>query len=235
MVEETLALSDPLQPHAASAYTLAAVPARYVLERQQWEEAANLEPRKPDSYPWDKFPAMEAVTHFAIALGAAQTGDKQKTEKAIAKLGELKTQTEKSSTYWAKQVEIQRLSALAWLQFNQGEHNQALLTMQSAADLEATTEKHPVTPGGEILPARELLGDMLLEMEKYQQATVQYEAALNRSKNRFNSLYGAAKSAELAGDKAKAKQYYQMLVDIAGTEEINRPQLQQANTFLASK
>ncbi len=106
--------------------------------------------------------------------------------------------------------------------------------MQSAADLEATTEKHPVTPG-EILPARELLGDMLLEMEKYQQATVQYEAALNRSKNRFNSLYGAAKSAELAGDKAKAKQYYQMLVDIAGTEEINRPQLQQANTFLASK
>ncbi len=68
VVEETLALSDPLQPHAASAYTLAAVPARYVLERQQWEEAANLEPRKPDSYPWDKFPAMEAVTHFAIAL-----------------------------------------------------------------------------------------------------------------------------------------------------------------------
>lgn len=234
VVEETLALSDPLQPHAASAYTLAAVPARYVLERQQWAEAANLEPRKPDSYPWDKFPAMEAVTHFAIALGAAQTGDKQKAEKAIAKLVELKTQTEKSSTYWAKQVEIQRLSALAWLQFNQGEHNQALLTMQSAADLEATTEKHPVTPG-EILPARELLGDMLLEMEKYQQATVQYEAALNRSKNRFNSLYGAAKSAELAGDKAKAKQYYQMLVDIAEAEEADRPQLQQATTFLANK
>ncbi|MGF1728861.1 tetratricopeptide repeat protein [Photobacterium kasasachensis] len=234
VVEETLALSDPLQPHAASAYTLAAVPARYVLERQQWAEAAKLEPRQPASYPWDKFPAMEAVTHFAIALGAAQTGDVPKAEKAIARLGELKTQTEKSSAYWAKQVEIQRLSALAWLQFNQGDHNQALLTMQSAADLEATTEKHPVTPG-EVLPARELLGDMLLEMEKYQQATVQYEAALNRSKNRFNSLYGAAKSAELTGDKDKAKQYYQMLVDVAEVEEADRPQLQQATTYLASK
>ncbi|OLQ79073.1 hypothetical protein BIT28_14655 [Photobacterium proteolyticum] len=234
VVEETLALSDPLQPHVASAYTLAAVPARYALERQQWEEAAKLEPRQPASYPWDKFPAMEAVTHFAIALGAAQTGDVPKAEKAIARLGDLKTQTEKSSAYWAKQVEIQRLSALAWLQYYQGQHNQALLTMQSAADLEATTEKHPVTPG-EVLPARELLGDMLFAMKKYPQAIGEYETALKRSKNRFNSLYGAAKSAELAGNKDKAKQYYQMLVDVAEVEEADRPQLQQATTFLASK
>ena len=234
VVEETLAISEPIQPHAASAYTLAAVPARYALERQQWTEAAKLEPRQPASYPWDKFPAMEAVTHFAIALGAAQTGDVPKAEKAIARLGELKTQTEKSSAYWAKQVEIQRLSALAWLQYYQGQQNQALLTMQSAADLEATTEKHPVTPG-EVLPARELLADMLFAMKKYPQAIGEYETALKRSKNRFNSLYGAAKSAELTGDKDKAKQYYQMLVDVAEVEEADRPQLQQATTYLASK
>ena len=106
--------------------------------------------------------------------------------------------------------------------------------MQSAADLEATTEKHPVTPG-EIIPARELLADMLWEMEMYQQALDEYVIALIRSKNRFNSLYGAARSAEMAGDKDKAGQYYQMLVDVAGEGDADRLRLQQAKEFLAAK
>ncbi len=234
VVETTLALNVPLQPHVATAYTLAAVPARYALERQQWAIAANLKPRIPSSYPWDNYPSMEAITHFANALGAARAGDKKGAEKALKRLSELHAQAEKSSAYWAKQVEIQRLSALAWHLFNQGKHEQALLTMQNAADMEAITEKHPVTPG-EILPARELLGDMLLELKKYQQALTEYETALIRSKNRFNSIYGSARSAELAGDKDKAKHYYQKLVDVAGAGDADRPRLQHAKDFLADK
>ncbi|WP_211318337.1 tetratricopeptide repeat protein [Photobacterium sanctipauli] len=234
VVETIQGLDAPIQPHVASAYTLAAVPARYALERQQWSAAAELVPKTPSSYPWDNYPAMEAITHFANALGAARAGDKQGAEKALKRLGELKTQAEQSSAYWGKQVEIQRLSALAWHQFQQGDHEQALQTMQSAADLEATTEKHPVTPG-EIIPARELLADMLWEMEMYQQALDEYVIALIRSKNRFNSLYGAARSAEMAGDKDKAGQYYQMLIDVAGEGDADRLRLQQAKEFLAAK
>lgn len=234
VVETTLALNSPLQPHVASAYTLAAIPARYALERQQWTIAAQLKPRTPDSYPWDNFPAMEAITHFANALGAARTGDKKGAEKALKRLSELHAQAEKGSVYWAKQVEIQRLSALAWYLFHQGKHEQALLTMQNAADMEATTEKHPVTPG-EIIPARELLADMLLEMKKYQQALIEYETTLRRSKNRFNSIYGGGRSAELAGEKGKAKRYYQMLVNVAGGGDADRPRLQHAQGFLAGK
>ncbi|WP_201797846.1 tetratricopeptide repeat protein [Photobacterium rosenbergii] len=234
VVETIQGLDAPIQPHVASAYTLAAVPARYALERQQWSAAAEIVPKTPSSYPWDNYPAMEAITHFANALGAARTGDKQGAEKSLKRLSELKAQAEESSAYWAKQVEIQRLSALAWHQFHQGEREQALQTMQSAADLEATTEKHPVTPG-EIIPARELLADMLWEMEMYQQALDEYVIALIRSKNRFNSLYGAARSAEMAGDKDKAGQYYQMLIDVAGEGDADRMRLKQAKEFIAAK
>ncbi|MCW8327686.1 hypothetical protein MD588_02605 [Photobacterium sp. SDRW27] len=233
VVETALAISDPLQPHVASAYTLAAVPARYALERQQWAEAAELTPRVPSSYPWDNYPAMEAITHFANALGSARTGNEKAAEQALNNLSRLHAQAEKGSAYWAKQVEIQRLSASAWLLFHQGRHELALLTMQNAADMEATTEKHPVTPG-EVLPARELLADMLLEMERYPQALAEYEKSLNRSKNRFNSMYGAAKAAELAGDKDKARHYYQMLADVAVMGDTERERLQQANSFLAA-
>lgn len=234
VVETAQALNAPLQPHVASAYTLAAIPARYALERQQWAIAAQLKPRMPDSYPWDNYPAMEAISHFAIALGAARIGDEKVAEKALDRLKKLHNQAEKSSAYWAKQVEIQRLSALAWLFYQQGKQDQALLTMQSAADMEASTEKHPVTPG-EILPARELLADMYLEMKQYQQAFIEYEAALKRSKNRFNSIYGAARSAELAGNRNKAEHYHRMLIDVAGVGDADRPRLQQARDFLAGK
>lgn len=234
VVKTTQAISDPLQPHVASAYTLAAIPARYALERQQWIAASKLKPRVPSSYPWDNYPAMEAITHFAIALGSARSGNEKAAEQALNNLSKLHAQAEKGSAYWAKQVEIQRLSALSWLLFHQDRHDQALLTMQKAADLEATTEKHPVTPG-EVIPARELLADMLFEMKRYQQAFAEYEKSLNRSKNRFNSMYGAAKSAELTGDKSKAGYYYQMMVDIAETGDAERPRLQQAKHFLAGQ
>ena len=104
--------------------------------------------------------------------------------------------------------------------------------MQSAADMEASTEKHPVTPG-EVLPARELLADMLLEMGRYTEAQTEYEAALERSANRFNSLYGAGRAAELEGDKSKATFYYKKLVEITAHADTERERLQQVQTFLA--
>lgn len=225
------ALKGPLQPHTASAYTLAVVPARLALERQQWADATSLDPRTPSHYPWDRYPAMEAITHFARALGAARNGNGQMAREALDKLAVLRERTAETSAYWAKQVEIQRLSAMAWLAYEEGQQEGALDIMRRAAELEASTEKHPVTPG-EVLPSRELLADMLLHMGRHKQAQAEYEAALERSANRFNSLYGAGRAAELAGDKKEARTYYQRLSDLASQADTQRPRLQHARRFL---
>jgi tetratricopeptide (TPR) repeat protein len=189
------AIDQPMQVEIAVPYTLAAVPARLALERQQWARAAALEPRVPESYPWDRFPAIEAITWFARALGAARIGDVAAAETAIGRLASLREAAAESSTYWATQVDIQRTAASAWLAFAKGDEAQALELMRKAAQLEAATEKHPVTPG-EVLPAAELLGDLLMELERFSDARVAYEKSLERSPNRYNSLSGAARAAE---------------------------------------
>jgi tetratricopeptide (TPR) repeat protein len=223
----------PYQAHVASAYTFAAIPARIALEHQKWATAAALRARMPGNYPWDRFPAMEAITYYGIALGAARSNDFESAVEAIGTLKELEEQTADISRYWAKQVEIQRLSAIAWLTYQEGEKEKALNLMRLAAGMEATTEKHPVTPG-EILPSRELLADMLLDMGLYQEALTEYEAALVRSANRFNSLYGAGRAAELADNKEKAVWYYKKLVEITSADS-KRERLQQAKAFLAGQ
>lgn len=226
-------LEGPMQAHLASAYTLAAVPARVALERHQWAEAAAIKVNEPKNYPWNKFPAMEAITHFTIAIGAARSGQPELAYEELEKLAELHALTEKTSGYWAKQIEIQRLSARAWLSYEEGMADEALEAMMSAAELEASTEKHPVTPG-EVLPARELLADMLFEMGHYSQAGTEYEVALERSPNRFNSLYGIGRSAELGGDTVSAARYYGKLIEISTQDSAERPELQQARLFLTN-
>lgn len=225
------ALEGPFQTHIASAYTFAAVPARLALERQQWNKAAQLEPKTPRDYTWDQFPAVESITHFARALGAARSGNERTARRALDKLAALREQAAKTSAYWAKQVEIQHLSAAAWLAYQQGEQDKALDRMRRAAAMESSTEKHPVTPG-EVLPARELLADMLLERGLYGEAQTAYEAALQRSPNRFNSLYGAGRAAELKGDKSQAALYYKKLIEITAAKA-ERDRLQRARAFLA--
>lgn len=233
-VLDTLEASKgPIQPHAASAYTLAVVPARLALERQEWADAASLVARTPSNYQWDRYTAMEAITHFARALGAARSGNGQAARQAIDKLASLHERTAKTSAYWAKQIEIQRLSAKAWLAFQEGEQEEALNIMRRAAELEASTEKHPVTPG-EVLPSRELLADMLVEMGRHNEALAEYEVALERSANRFNSLYGAGRAAELAGDKKKATMYYQKLLEVAAQADTELPRIRHARRFLGS-
>lgn len=226
-------LQGPFQNEIAVPYTFAAVPARLALERGRWTEAARLEPRRPASYPWDRFPAIEAITHFARGLGAARSGDAEAAHGAAETLEVLRDLAAESSAYWAQQVEIQRLATAAWASLAAGEREGALEAMRRAAALEASTEKHPVTPG-EVLPARELLADMLLAMERPEEALAEYEAALQRSPRRFNALYGAARAAELAGRTDTAAARYASLVELAGEGDDGIEAIDRARAYLAA-
>jgi tetratricopeptide (TPR) repeat protein len=233
VLDELTALKGPYQTHVAAAYTFAAVPARIALESHQWHIAATLKAQIPSNYPWKLNPAMEAITHFANGIGASRSGNKAAARQSIDNLAALEDRAAETSAYWAKQIKIQRLSVEAWLAYLEGKKEEAVKTMIKAAASEAATEKHPVTPGA-VLPAHELLADMYFEMGRYQNAQANYKAALKRSPNRFNSLYGAGRAAEQAGDKELAAHYYKKLVEVAATDS-ELPRLQQAKAFLDRK
>lgn len=211
------------------AYAYAAIPSRYLLENKEWKAAGSLETHPPN-ISWEKFPWQKAIIHFARLLGSANTGH---TDAARAELKNLHTIYDtlmnQKDPYKARQVEIQMKTGEAWILFKERKNNDALSLMYAAADLEDKTEKHPVTPG-EVLPARELLADMLLEMNKPDEAFQAYEADLKRHPNRFNGLYGAGIAAEKTGNTDKAKYYYQQLVDIATTSQ--RSELEKVRTYL---
>jgi hypothetical protein len=195
-------------PGSAGVFALAAMPARYALERGAWAEAAALEPHA------SKFPYTEAVSHFARALGAARTGQASAVRASIDALQKLQQQLRDSGEgYWAEQTEIQRRSATAWLAFVEGRTEAALADMRAAAALEDGTEKAAVTPGP-IAPARELLGEMLVELKQPAQARAEFEATLKREPNRFRALAGAARASALMGDPAAARRYYGQLLDV---------------------
>ncbi len=233
VLEELQTVQPPYQPHLASAYTFAAVPARLTLERQLWEQAANLEPRSPVDYPWDTAASSEAITYFARALGAARSGRFDQARSDLETLSGLQEKVAAASPYWGTQVEIQRLSALAWLQFEQGDREGGLATMIEAAEMEAGSEKHPVTPG-EVLPAGELLADMYMELGKFPEAVAAYEAALERSPNRFNSLYGAGMAAAKVGEMTKASGYFEELLEVATRSDTDRPRLVEVRGFVSA-
>lgn len=210
-------------------YALAAAPARLALEQHRWRDAAALVPRP------SRFPATRALTHYAPALGAAHTGAIDDASAALHELTLVRDAlTEAKQEYWAKQVEVQRQTAQAWLAWAKGDADAAVTLMRSAADLEDSTYKHPITPG-QLLPARELLGDLLLELRRPSQALVEYEASLHLTPNRFNGLYGAAQAAELAGDRDKAAEYYRRLLAACEKADSERQEVQRARLFLASK
>jgi tetratricopeptide (TPR) repeat protein len=234
ILNRILSLSDPFYDLNAesAAYAIAAIQARYSLERQQWEAAARLAVRQPSSFPWgDRYAAYEAITHFSRALGAARSGYPSAVKHSIAELERLHDIAVTKSAYWANQVEIQRISAQAWLAFAQKREGEALRLMKHAADIETSTDKSPTTPG-EVLPSRELLGDMLLELDRPGEALQAYEAELVRSPNRFNTLYGAGRAAELAQDRVKAKAYYRNLLDLARHADGRQMRLQHARRYL---
>lgn len=236
VVEKAAALEPPFHPvnRNAAAHALVAVPARYAVERQDWKAAAALEPRVPSSFPWEEVHDQFVVnTHFARALGLAHEGRFDEAAKEVALIEAIRDTVEPRSPYWAKQAEVQRLAAQAWLRYLSGETTEGLGLMEESADLQATTEKAPVTPG-EVLPSAELLGDMLLAQERYEDAIAAYDVALARSPERFNSLYGAGRAAEALGDAERAREYYGRLVEWTRNSTAERPRVAHAREFLGS-
>ncbi|WP_400191564.1 tetratricopeptide repeat protein [Hymenobacter sp. B81] len=216
------------------AYALAAVPARYVLENRLWAEATRL-PLRSRHLSWEQYPWQAAIVRFARGLGYARLGQPDSARRELAELARLHgVLLAQQDQYKADQVQIQRHAATAWLRLAEGQPAQALALMQQAADLEDRTEKHPVTPG-EVLPARELLADMLLELNRPDEALQAYQADLRQHPNRFNGLYGAALAAERAGQPDQARRYYQQLTEVANAPGANRPELAAARAFLAKR
>jgi hypothetical protein len=170
-------------PGSAGVFALAAMPARWVMERRAWAEAAALEP-KPTPYPW-----AEAMTHFARAMGAARTRELAKARASVDSLGAIEQRLRGREAYWAEQVAIQRLGASAWLELAQGRDSEALRLMQEAASREDATEKSAVTPGP-LAPARELLGDMLIILKRPAEARAAYRAVLAKEPNRRLTALG---------------------------------------------
>jgi hypothetical protein len=211
-----------------AAYALAAAPARYALERRDWVQAASVSV-PPLAFPWEKFPWTSAMLTFARALGAARTGDLAAAQTEIKRLEAARDAT--NDKYWAAQIEVQHQAAAAILAHARGNDEEALAGMRAAAELEGSMEKHPVTPGA-IVPMRELLGDLLIEVNQPAQALLEYERSLATDPSRLRSLYGAAKAAERAGDPTKATAYYQQLGALGSNADTNRPELVEAKRYL---
>jgi tetratricopeptide (TPR) repeat protein len=218
----------------AAAYAFAAIPARYTLERRRWAEAARLS-LHPSAFPWSRFPYAEAIIYFARAVGAARSGDASAARMDLEKLAAIQQAlAQAKDIYWADQVEIQRRAAAAWLALAEGDREKALEIMRAAAELEDSTEKHPVTPGA-IIPARELLGDLLVELNQPEQALREFETSLRNAPNRFNGLSGAAQAAADSRNRKKAAEYYARLVKLCERSDGSRPELEKAKKFLARK
>lgn len=226
--------ADP--PIFSVAYAATAIPARLVLERRKWKEAASLE--LPDNVrnlaPLNQFKWGQAHIHFARAIGAARSADPVRARDELAKLTALEESISvPAGTHnWRTQVAIGRQIAEAWLAHSEGRKDEAVRTMRAAAELDDATEKHPVTPGA-ILPAREQLGELLTEIGQPAIALVEYEASLKRAPRRLAGLHGAARAARLAGNEKKAADYYTELIALTAAGDGNLPEIKDAKDFKA--
>lgn len=206
----------------------AAIPARYAIERGTWKEATQL-PLHTTS------PAADAITHFTRAMGYVRLKDATSARTEIARVAALRDELSKlDDVYWTEQVEIQRLAATAWVALLDGKTAEAVKSMRSAADREDGSEKH-VAMENRLWPMRELLGEMLLELKQPAAALKEFETSLHEARNRLRGYYGAARAAEMAGNRGKAGEYYGKLVTLTKNADSNRPEVQQAKAFLASR
>jgi tetratricopeptide (TPR) repeat protein len=218
-------ISDRFVPY----YAIAAMEARYAVERGNWKEASALPVRA------SKYPFVDAQTVFARAIGAARSGDVAGAQREADALATLHKQLQEAkNNYWATEVEVQRLAAAGWIALAGKNNDDALKFMRAAADLEDRNEKHIVTPG-RIVPARELLGDMLMEIGQPAQALKEYEASQEREPNRFRGLYGSAVAAEASGDRAKASAYYARLAEMTRGASSARPEMMKLKASIASR
>ena len=196
-------------------FALAAIPARCALERRDWKQASQLTPRETP------FPYAEAMTWFARGLGAAHLGQAAAANESATALSHIREKLlQAGENYWALQVEIQELTVAAWAALAENKKQESLRQMKSAADLEDGTDKSAVTPGP-LAPARELLGEMYLEMHEPALALEQFQATLKKEPGRFRALYGAASAAKLVGNRDSSQKYFRELVKVC--EHADRP------------
>jgi len=217
-------------PPAAGYFALAAIPARYALERQDWQQAERL------AVSETPFPYTEAMSWFARGLGAARLGHAAAANEAVAALRRVQERlAQADERYWAQQVDIQATAVSAWSALAAGRNEEAMRRMEAATDLEAGTEKSAVTPGP-LAPARELLGEMLLEMHEPARALLRFTTTLQREPRRFRSLYGAARAAQLSGNTALSQQYFgELLAVCARSDQPGRPELRTAREAVAKR
>jgi hypothetical protein len=214
------------QTGGANSFAIAAIPARYALERGAWADAAALTPRAANT------PYTEAITAFARAIGAARSGNPDAATADLERLAALRDrEKELKDTYWTEQIDIQRRVALAWQTYAKGNKAEGVAQLSAAADAEDLTDKSAVTPGP-LAPARELLGYMLLDAGKAKEALTAFEVTMKKEPNRFRGLYGGARAAEAQGDRAKAAGYYKRLLEVAKEADTDRPELQQARKYV---
>ena len=218
-----------------TAYAFAAIPARYALERKMWKEASTLS-LNPTNFPWEEFPWQESIIHFARSVGAARLNDIAKAKTELENLRSLydKLTTQVDKKQEAAQVAVQLKAAQSWIEYKQRHNEKASELMKAAADMEDGMEKHPVTPG-EVIPARELYGEMLLELNKPEMALENFEEDLKTHPNRFNALYDAGLAAEKAGNKEKAAMYFKKLIEVSDPKNCKRTELDHAKTFLSRR
>jgi tetratricopeptide (TPR) repeat protein len=228
-------------PHLLDAYAMAAMPARYAVERQRWGEAEALTLPQQNEFAWSLFPHAEAVLVFARALGAARNGNIDGAKKDLDRLEQLRANLIKANSegtwqeYWVSQIENNHQMVTAWIAYTQGRRHEALQMLRAAANREDSTEWDPVMPG-RVISARQLLGEMLLDANNPQQALQAFEAALKVEPGRFLSLYGAARAAELSGDQTKAEGFYARLVgQTAFADAEQRVALKIARAFLKKR
>jgi tetratricopeptide (TPR) repeat protein len=232
---EYLASIDSVFPLTfVNAYTFAAVPVRYALERKDWKTAAAIELR-PASFPWDKFQWQTGIHHFGRLLGAVNMKDFSAASAELEKLKQIQAGLkENKKDYEANQTAIQIAAAEASIVFAKGKKQEGIARMITATDMEFATEKHSVTPG-EVVPTLELLGDMYLQTGDYRNALDTYVANLKIRPGRFNSVYGAAIAAKKSGDNATAKKYFEQLIKLTKSSPKSRPEIKEAENFLSGK
>jgi hypothetical protein len=231
VVDEVRGLNKIDSEQFAAAFAFAAIPARYALERRAWVEAAEV-PLHPQSLSWSKFPQAESINAFARGLGAARSGNVVAAKKEATRLESLAyALTTAKNTYWAEQAEIQKLAVNGWIARAEGRDEEAVTLLRQAADREDATEKHPVTPGA-IQPAREMLAELLLDIGQPAKALTEFEASQRTDPNRLHGLAGAARAAEAAGDRVKARTYYTRLLELTKTADSPRPEIAKAKAFV---
>ena len=233
LLDEAAAIRKVNVENFPAAYALAAIPARFALERGDWQQAATLKLTPPD-LAWSKFPQAESVLVYSRGLGAARSGDSAAARADVARLESLKQALVSSkNTYWASQTDLQITTLNAWIALADKRGDEALKLMRAATEAEEASDKHPVTPGN-VLPSRELLGEMLLELNQPAAAQAEFEQSLRRDPNRFRGIYGAARAAEAAGNRAAMQAHYSKLQTLAAPRDSDRPELERAAASLAA-